>query len=824
MKKNFPEFLSKKNPIYNDKEKLIQYNNPIPPNPVHSVFKNKTAHHILDSLEYAVWLFEYEKNYSKKIDSIIKRVLSLQQNNPLKNHYGLWPIYLEEPLDKMLFPDPNITVFTLTKLLPFYKNYRHIIPKDTLYMIESACFAAATAIVNRNTTLQYSHIITEECYVCIFCGELFQRPEFVNYGVHKFEKFLNFVLFCGDFFEFNSPLYSLAIAEYLYRIQTDIQNPQAVDISGKLNKIIWKSLSGHYHHTTEQLVGPFSRTETDFLSKNLKTTLSIATENRVSMPDNSNIPNKYSFNKITAKCPPQFYPFFSGEKNIEYSQRLIFQGSTYPFFSYSYTATTYILPKYTLGSYNRQEFWKERRPLISYFGTKESPFCAKVTCLFDGEDFTSALLHCVQTKNSVLGHINFATNHGIHHFDDRKLTNGKIRVSDLRMRFIIKGNISELETQINTNKISVFYDDLLIDFNYNYYKADGMKPYIEFSKNPDCMCFDLIFYTGKKKNFSLSEMKYLIGQFSFRISEKNRECSPVKNTLKDGYLTSVQHYNGFELYLKTPVKPQDWILQMLNDCQKINNIRIEDYARDTEESALQYDFIVNSSLEIPMNIPVSDDTLVNNILLKIENITSMDFDSIYDECKKIIEMLRSNNITIDAAKRFAIRIITNIFEVAKNYSVIFEKSIKYEYSNIYIHLSQNNSIDTIEKTIISTLDKIMLDYRLYLDNNKNKNFIDTITEIIEQNYNNPSMSLTYISEKIGMDESHISKTFHKQTGMSYLQYLTRIRMENAKKLITEGESNSKVIAAKCGYENLSSFLRAFKRYTGSTLGSFKKNI
>jgi len=86
------------------------------------------------------------------------------------------------------------------------------------------------------------------------------------------------------------------------------------------------------------------------------------------------------------------------------------------------------------------------------------------------------------------------------------------------------------------------------------------------------------------------------------------------------------------------------------------------------------------------------------------------------------------------------------------------------------------------------------------------------------------MSLTYISEKIGMDESHISKTFHKQTGMSYLQYLTRIRMENAKKLITEGESNSKVIAAKCGYENLSSFLRAFKRYTGSTLGSFKKNI
>ena len=80
MKKNFPEFLSKQNPIYNDKEKLIQYNNPIPPNPVHSVFKNKTVHHILDSLNYAVWLLEYEKIYSKNYEDSLDFFADIRYN------------------------------------------------------------------------------------------------------------------------------------------------------------------------------------------------------------------------------------------------------------------------------------------------------------------------------------------------------------------------------------------------------------------------------------------------------------------------------------------------------------------------------------------------------------------------------------------------------------------------------------------------------------------------------------------------------------------------------------------------------------------------
>ena len=260
----------------------------------------------------------------------------------------------------------------------------------------------------------------------------------------------------------------------------------------------------------------------------------------------------------------------------------------------------------------------------------------------------------------------------------------------------------------------------------------------------------------------------------------------------------------------------------MNDHQLINDTTIENYAKDNEESALQYQFTVESASENPISITDNSNTTVDKILTMIEKIPSLDFNEITDECTEILQIIKNYDVPLDIAKRLAVRIITNIFEVATNYNAIFESIIKYEYSNIYINLSQDNSIEAIEKTIINILDKIKLDYRLHSENKKNKDFINAVTDIINNNFNNSSMSLTYISEHIGMDESHISKTFHKRTGMTYLQYLTHVRMEHAKSMIKSGIHDPELISSQCGYENISSFLRAFKKHTGHTLGSFKK--
>ena len=804
---------------YDDKEKMIMQTTKNEYNPAHSKYKSSVAHTVHNTLRYASALLDYKGKYSRKVDEILKKIISLQEGRPSKKYYGLWSIFLEEPIEDMISPDQNFAVFNLIELLEIYNKHKDIIPSDTLNLIKSSCFAATIFIVNRNTTLRYSHIVCEECYACVFCGEIFSRLEFVNYGMQKLENFLNYTLFNGDFYEFNSPVYSLIMAKYFKKILENVKNTRVLDAAQKLNKILWKSLAGHYHFQTGLLAGPFSRLHNDFTTGMEKIILG---------GNDKKIYNISPFRKseyITTddiNCPPQFYPFFTGEKHIEYSQRLIFQGNTYPNFAYSYTSTTYQQPKYTIGSFNKSEFWSERRPLIGYFGTKESPYCAKLTCLIDGTDFTSSFIFCTQVKNSLIGSVVFSVNHGITHMNDGKMPNKKISTRDLRIRFTVIGNIDKLNSRHTSKKLSVAFEDLIIRFKYNFYKFDIFSPYIEFKEYEDRICYDLVLYSGKKKTFDLGSSECSVCQFSLLFSDDDTKIPTVSNKLSNGLLLSSQKYGDFEMKLKTVVKPQDWVYQILNSTQEINGTEIETYARDTEESSLQYEFIVNSSSEIPISTPGESNSPTETILTKIENILSLDFENIHQECVEILDIIRKSEIATDIAKRFAIRIITNIFEVAKSYSIIFENIIKYEYSNIYINLSQDNSIDAIEKTIISILDKIKLDYRLYSENKKRKDFIDSVTAIINSDFGNPSLSLTYLAEKIGMDEAHISKTFHKRTGMTYLQYLTRVRMEHAKKLISGGESDSERIARECGYENVSSFLRAFKKHTGNTLGTFKK--
>lgn len=804
---------------YDDKEYLLFSKLKHSYNPVHSKLnRNRYVHPITDSLRFAFDVLKFENCYSKRADDIIRKVTALQQGNSFKEHYGLWPVFLEEPIDKMPVPDKNTAVFNLIPLLQLYSEFRDVLPKDTLKKIEFSCLAASTFIVNRNTTLRYSHIVVQECYACVFCGELLSRPEFVNYGMHKIEKFLNFTLSCGDFFEFNSPNHSLTTAQYLKKILDNIKNTRVISAAQKLNQLLWYSLSAHYHFPTSQLAGPFSRTHADFLDNNEKLIFKNIGKKNAFLPEL--IKTKIvSVDDII--CPPQFYPFFANKKTIEYSQRLIFQGQTFPNFAYSYTATTYSQPEYTLGSFNHFEFWAESRPLIGYFGTENSTYCSKVTCLLNGKEFASSLLHCVQVKNSILAAVNFSTNRGINYLPATNTFNEKINISDLRLRFTIIGNTSALKISQKNNKLYVNYNNLLINFNYNFYKSDIFSPNIELSVDENNLYFDLIFYSGRKKTFNLADSEYTICQFSLLFSKNNETSPPVKNTLYKGILTSVQKFEDYEMRLKTHVKPQDWIYLMINDSQIINGIEIESFARESEESALQYDFIVNSSSEIPISASNKTDDSINSILTKIEGILSLDIDSISNECPKIFNTIKHYEIPLDIAKRFAIRILTNTFDVAKNQSIIFEKTVQNEYSNIYITLSQLNSLEGVEKMITNIIDKIKLEYRLYSENEKRKDFIDSVTHIIDTSFSNSSLSLAYISEQIGLDVAHISKTFHNRTGMTYLQYLTRIRMEHAKKLILEDKLDASSIATQCGYENSSSFLRAFKKYTGNTFGSFK---
>jgi two-component system response regulator YesN len=98
--------------------------------------------------------------------------------------------------------------------------------------------------------------------------------------------------------------------------------------------------------------------------------------------------------------------------------------------------------------------------------------------------------------------------------------------------------------------------------------------------------------------------------------------------------------------------------------------------------------------------------------------------------------------------------------------------------------------------------------------------VDEISRFIEENYAEP-ISLSMLSDKFQLSQQHISTAFHKHAGIPYIKYMTRIRMENAARLLSEyPQLKIFEIAERTGYANVKHFSYVFKKHFGMTPGEY----
>lgn len=85
-------------------------------------------------------------------------------------------------------------------------------------------------------------------------------------------------------------------------------------------------------------------------------------------------------------------------------------------------------------------------------------------------------------------------------------------------------------------------------------------------------------------------------------------------------------------------------------------------------------------------------------------------------------------------------------------------------------------------------------------------------ELLEKNFNE-DVHLSNISQIVGVSESYLSKQFSKEIGVNFIQFLTNLRIEKAKKGL---ESGMKIyeVSEQVGYVNPEHFSRIFKKITG----------
>lgn len=100
--------------------------------------------------------------------------------------------------------------------------------------------------------------------------------------------------------------------------------------------------------------------------------------------------------------------------------------------------------------------------------------------------------------------------------------------------------------------------------------------------------------------------------------------------------------------------------------------------------------------------------------------------------------------------------------------------------------------------------------------------IKLLLEYIEEHYAQ-DIGLVELADQVEMNPAYLSILFKEEVGMSYIKYLTRVRMDAAKELLKEGLKVADV-SERVGYSNYRYFCDIFKKQVGITPSEYKGNV
>lgn len=97
-------------------------------------------------------------------------------------------------------------------------------------------------------------------------------------------------------------------------------------------------------------------------------------------------------------------------------------------------------------------------------------------------------------------------------------------------------------------------------------------------------------------------------------------------------------------------------------------------------------------------------------------------------------------------------------------------------------------------------------------------------KMMDHNYHNSDLSLQEVADRVQVSPTYLSKQLKKELGVSFIDYLTEVRIKKAIQFMNDPSAKVYEIAEMVGYSSQHYFSNAFKKITGVSPLLYKKGI
>ena len=123
------------------------------------------------------------------------------------------------------------------------------------------------------------------------------------------------------------------------------------------------------------------------------------------------------------------------------------------------------------------------------------------------------------------------------------------------------------------------------------------------------------------------------------------------------------------------------------------------------------------------------------------------------------------------------------------------------------------TLDELEEYLIPLLSEA-IEFRNEVSGRRYSDIIESAKAKINEMYMSDDISLNAVAVSVGMSPSYFSSVFSREVGKTFVEYLTEIRMDKAKELLTCSPMKTSEIGYEVGYKDPHYFSYIFKKTQG----------
>ena len=105
---------------------------------------------------------------------------------------------------------------------------------------------------------------------------------------------------------------------------------------------------------------------------------------------------------------------------------------------------------------------------------------------------------------------------------------------------------------------------------------------------------------------------------------------------------------------------------------------------------------------------------------------------------------------------------------------------------------------------------------------KGEQLVFKANSFAELKFSDPGFSVLMAADFIGISKNYFTSLYKEKAGIGYWDYVTKLRMQKAKELLTTTEDTIGAVARAIGYESEYHFSRKFKEYTGQSPNRYRR--